>query len=133
MKINEVFPSKYLKASDLQDREIAVTMAHVELDKLGDDTRPVLYFKGKEKGLVLNKTNANNIASRYGDDTDEWFGHQIILYPAMVDFQGKTTEAIRVRVPKGQPQPQRERIVAESPQAPPPPARDDFEDRDVPF
>ncbi len=70
MKINEAFPSNYLKAADLQDREVTVTMADVKMEKLGDDSRPVLYFRGKEKGLVLNKTNANNIASRYGDDTD---------------------------------------------------------------
>ena len=116
MKINEAFPSNYLKAADLQDREVTVTMADVKMEKLGDDNRPVLYFKGKEKGLVLNKTNANNIASRYGDDTEEWFGQQITLYPAMVDFQGRSTEAIRVRIPK--PSSQRDRVMAESPQAP---------------
>ena len=60
----------------------------------------MLYFQGKEKGLVLNKTNANNIAYVYGDETDDWRGQEITLFEAMVDFQGKTVPAIRVRAPQ---------------------------------
>lgn len=99
MKISEEFPSKYLKASDLQDRDVRVTMGNVEKEKLGDDMKLVLYFKGKEKGLVLNKTNSNSIVDAYGDDTDDWFGHDIILFSVMTDFQGKVGPAIRVRQP----------------------------------
>jgi hypothetical protein len=99
MKISEEFPSKYLKAADLQGREVRVTIANVEREKMGDDTKPVVYFKGKEKGVVLNKTNSNAIADAYGDDTDDWFGHDIILLSVMTDYAGKMTPAIRVRVP----------------------------------
>jgi hypothetical protein len=99
MNINESFPSKYLKASDLKGHEVKVTISRVVPEKIGDDTKPVLYFKGKEKGVVMNKTNANRIAARYGYETDEWSGQDIILYPDMVEFQGQTMEAIRVRVP----------------------------------
>lgn len=99
MKISEEFPSKYLKAADLQDRDVRVTMGNVEKEKLGDDMKLVLYFKGKEKGLVLNKTNSNSIVDAYGDDTDDWFGQEIILFSVMTDFQGKVGPAIRVRQP----------------------------------
>lgn len=99
MKISEEFPSKYLKASDLQGRDAKVTMAQVEKEKMGDDMKLVLYFKGKEKGLVLNKTNSNTIVDGYGDDTDDWFGNDIILFSVMTDFQGKVGPAIRCRVP----------------------------------
>lgn len=100
MNINEAFPSKYLKASDLQGRRIEVIMADVKTEKLGDDFKPILYFKGKEKGVVLNKTNANAIIDAYGPETDEWFGKPIILFEAMVEFQGKRGPAIRVDVPR---------------------------------
>jgi hypothetical protein len=100
MKVSEAFPSKYLKAADLAGRPITVIMAQVETETIGDDDRPVLYFKGKNKGLVLNKTNAGKISDAYGDDTDDWFGRAIEIYPTEVDFQGKTVEAIRCRVPK---------------------------------
>jgi hypothetical protein len=99
MKISEEFPSKYLKASDLQGRDIKVIMANVEREKLGDDMKLVLYFKGKEKGVVLNKTNSNTIVDAYGDDTDDWYDQELILFSVMVDFQGKVGPAIRCRVP----------------------------------
>jgi hypothetical protein len=99
MKISEEFPSKYLKAADLQGREVRVTIANVEREKMGDDTKPVVYFKGKEKGVVLNKTNSNMIADAYGDDTEDWFGQDVILLSVMTDYAGKMTPAIRVRIP----------------------------------
>jgi arabinogalactan endo-1,4-beta-galactosidase len=99
MKISEEFPSKYLKASDLQGRDVKVIMANVEREKLGDDMKLVLYFKGKEKGVVLNKTNSNTIVDAYGDDTDDWYDQELILFSVMVDFQGKVGPAIRCRVP----------------------------------
>jgi arabinogalactan endo-1,4-beta-galactosidase len=99
MQISEAFPSKYLKASDLQGRAVPVKMSHVAFEEIGGDKKLILYFQGKEKGMVLNKTNANNISDIYGDDTDDWAGEPIVLLEAMVDFQGKTVPAIRVRKP----------------------------------
>lgn len=99
MKMSEEFPSKFLKAADLQGREVRVTMQNVEREKIGDDTKPVLYFKGKDKGVVLNKTNAGTISDAYGDDSEDWFDQPLILFSVMVDFQGKVGPAIRCRVP----------------------------------
>ena len=99
MKISEEFPSQYLKASDLQGREVRVTMANVEREKIGQDNKPVLYFKGKEKGVVLNKTNAATIGNAYGDDTEDWYEQPLILFAIKTDFQGKIVDAIRCRIP----------------------------------
>jgi hypothetical protein len=102
MRITDAFPSDYLKAADLQGREITAAMSIVKMEAIGrdKDMLPVLYFQGKAKGLVLNKTNANTIVSLYGDDTDNWTGSEILLYEAMVEFQGKMGPAIRVRAPR---------------------------------
>jgi len=111
MKISEEFPSKYLKAADLGGKEAKVIMQNVEKEKLGDDMKLVLYFKGKEKGVVLNKTNSNTICDSYGDDTEDWFDQPLILFSVMVDFQGKVGPAIRCRVPTAKdnkPAPRRE-------------------------
>jgi arabinogalactan endo-1,4-beta-galactosidase len=104
MRISTAFPSKFLKAADLQGRQVKAVMSHVETETIGDDNRPVLYFQNKEKGLVLNKTNANSISAIYGDDTDDWRGGEIVLVEAMVDFQGKTMAAIRCRVSARKPE-----------------------------
>ena len=100
MKVSDAFPSKYLSAADLGGNNIRVVMQNVEMEKIGDDNKPVLYFRGKTKGLALNKTNSKAIAEVYGDETDDWNGGELILFPVMTDFQGKPVEAIRVRAPQ---------------------------------
>lgn len=100
MQLDQVFPSNYIKASDLKGRAVPVVIAEATIEKLGEDRKLVLKFQGKEKGLVTNKTNANRIAYLYGNDTDGWIGREIILYAELVDFQGKTVEAIRIRPPE---------------------------------
>jgi hypothetical protein len=97
MKMSEAFPSNYLKASDLNGHAVRVTIDSVTTEKLGEDKKPVLHFVGKDKGLVLNKTNANRIVEAVGsDETNDWEGWSITLYSCKVDFQGQRKDAIRV-------------------------------------
>jgi F0F1-type ATP synthase alpha subunit len=105
MKLNEVFPSNYIKSEDLQGRDVPVTISQATMEKLGDDTKLVLHFQGKTKGMVCNKTNANRIAYLYGDDTDAWEGKEIVLTSEFVEFQGRTVKGLRVKPPSN-PQPQ---------------------------
>jgi arabinogalactan endo-1,4-beta-galactosidase len=124
MDIESAFPSKYLKAADLQGRTPTVTISHVATEEVGrdKDRRPVLYFQGKEKGVVLNKTNATNISMGYGRDTDAWVGKPVVLFTAMVDFQGQTGPAIRIRPATPQPSQQNNfQAPTNQPPAPPPP------------
>jgi hypothetical protein len=99
MKISEEFPSKYLKSSDLKGQEVRVLMANVEREEIGQEKKLVLYFKGKEKGIVLNKTNANTIGDFYGDDSDDWYDQPLILFSIRTEFQGKPVDGLRVRIP----------------------------------
>lgn len=98
MDINAAFPSDHLKASDLQGREVNVTISHVEMKDIGGDPKPVVYFIGKEKGLVLNKTNASAISQMHGHETDMWVDRPITLFPSQTDFQGKIVPCIRVKI-----------------------------------
>jgi len=98
MRISAAFPSEFLRAADLNGKAVTVTMVSVSLREINGEPKPVLFFEGKDKGIVLNKTNANKIAEMFGDDTEEWIGGQIVLYEAMVSFQGATVPAIRVRI-----------------------------------
>lgn len=97
MNINEAYPTKYLGAADLQGRQVKVTIEDVTRETVGDDIKPVIYFRGKQKSLVLNKTNAMRIADVLGSgETDHWIGKDIWLHTERVDFQGKRTDAVRV-------------------------------------
>ena len=98
--IDSVFPSNYLKASDLGGASPNVTIDRLEIEPIGRDRemKPVLYFQGKQKGLVLNKTNASKIAELTGSkDTDEWVGCTVKLYATETEFAGETHETIRVK------------------------------------
>jgi len=108
MDINDAFPSKYLKASDLQGRQPTVTIDRIIIEEVGKDKdrRPCIYFQGKEKGIVLNKTNATNIGASYGSNTDAWVGRPVTLFTVWTDFNGQSVEAIRVRPAAQQPQAQ---------------------------
>lgn len=96
MKLDDLYPSKWLKASDLQGRQVVCTIQRVTVEDLGDGSKPVVYFTGKEKGLVLNRTNADTIAAALGDDTDRWPGGKVTLFSAKVSFKGTMTDAIRL-------------------------------------
>ena len=101
MNINDAFPSKYLKASDLKGQAVLVVIARVDEEEIGDDKtmKMVAYFHGKERGIVLNKTNAQMIASKHGPETDGWAGAEIELYPDKTSFQGQLVDCLRVRIP----------------------------------
>lgn len=99
VNINDVFPSDYLKASDLKGKIVKVRIEAVEVKKIGDDRKLVIKFLGKDKGLALNKTNASIIASSYSPETEGWIDKEIELRPDKTQFQGQTVDCIRVQVP----------------------------------
>jgi len=123
MKIGAAFPGNFLKAADLNGRRVQVIIERVEMEDIGGDQKPVVHFKGKDRGLVLNKTNSNAIWGLTGtDETDEWTGTALTLFPSKTDFQGKRVDCIRIDPPD----PSGSR---RSQPAPPPPPDDD----EVPF
>ena len=117
MNINSAFPSTYVKASDLQGRDVTLKIDRVVMEKVGEDTKPVLYFQGTPKGMVLNKTNANRIADMYGFDTDRWLTQSISIFPTECDLRGDIVQCIRVRSHKpsvnGQPMPEPAKVTHE--------------------
>jgi hypothetical protein len=115
MKANDVFPSKYLKASDLQGHEPTVTIDRVVMEQLSDgESKPVMYFQGKKKGLIVNRTNWMAIAFLYGDESNDWPGRAVTLFSAMVTTpSGKPIEGLRIKLP-----PQRNGGPTQNPQNP---------------
>ena len=100
MKVSKVFAGEYLAAADLDGEDHSVVIESVTEKKFDDGNKLLVTFQGWEKGLVANKTNSGRIAMLYGDETEEWVGREIVLYEDLVDYQGKTVKAIRVRGPK---------------------------------
>ncbi len=99
MKFDKMFPPKYLKTDDLVQPAI-YTIREITVEVFGDDKKNVVYFIESEKGLVLNRTNAEVLRQLYGDETDLWTGKKIVAYRDKVLFQGKTVPCCRLREPK---------------------------------
>ena len=90
---------KGLKADDLKGRSHLLRISEVRLVKFDDGAKLVLSFDGREKELVCNKTNAQMIASKCGDDYDRWVGEELEVYPDKTQFNGALVDCIRVRFP----------------------------------
>lgn len=102
--VDLLFPSKYAKAADLRGKNVAVVIERiVPREKLmmqggKSDQKPVIYLKGKEKGWILNKTNARSIAKVYGPEVGNWIGKTVVIMSAEVEARGEMVEAIRVNL-----------------------------------
>lgn len=139
--INDVFPSKFLKAHELQGREPIVTVDRVEFEQVGQkrEVVPILYFVGKEKGIKVNKTIANKLIEISGSAiTEEWHGVRVKLYATEATYGGDTYDVVRIKAAtNGKPAMGRMTPAAPAPKPPAEPEPDtDFNqltDEEIPF
>jgi len=119
MDMTKFSESKFLKAQDIPvDRDTVVTIDRVVVEEMQDGgKKPVVYFRGAKKGLVLNLVNNNALIRIYGGDSDGWTGQPIALYvDENVTFKGQSMPGLRVRrvqqqagaAPAAAPQPQQQ-------------------------
>lgn len=91
----------YIKAEDLQGKAIRVSIERVDVEEIksdsGKERKLVAHFTGKDKGLVLNRTNADALNDIFGtDDYEQWVG-AVVLYPDTTMFGGKRVACVRVK------------------------------------
>ena len=97
-----MYPSEYLNAADLMGKEVQVVIEKVEIEEVpGADgkkaPKPVLHAKGAKKRLPLPKCCARAIAGKYGNDTADWIGKKITLFPTRCMAFGQDVECVRVK------------------------------------
>lgn len=103
--INAQFPSKYLRAADLGDDAVLVTIDRVGTESIKntqtgqDERKPAIHFhEFPNKPLVLNKTNAKKISTLLkSSDTDDWPQQQIQIFATETQFGADTVPCIRVK------------------------------------
>ena len=83
-KVSRTYASPWLNAADLQGRTVTVTVAGAveeEIRQRDNTTLPriVLAFIGKQKRMILNKTQATALAGALGDEAADWRGAKITL------------------------------------------------------
>jgi hypothetical protein len=100
VNINELFPSRWIKSDDLASGDLTLTIREVTIEELGQDNEqmPVVWFMEDERGLPMNVTNARSIAELHGQETGLWAGKKITLFRQQVEFAGKQTWGVRIRL-----------------------------------
>lgn len=101
MLVSDIFDSKYIKSADLNGRQVKVKIAATEVIQLGDppQTKINIYFEGKQKSLVCNRTNAMILADTLGPDTNNWIGAEIVISARRTMYKGQPTMGLHVDVP----------------------------------
>jgi hypothetical protein len=106
MRVQDRHPTKYLKSEDAKTKQIVATISHLEMEQVGQDKKekPVLYFEGSVKPMVLNRTNDEVLDEAFGD-SDAWPGRKIKIYCVRTQYQGKSVDGLRVEpiIPKPAP------------------------------
>ena len=140
--MSEMFPSKWLAAGDLDGRDLDVTIKDCTFESVGaSDRKWVLWFDGVEKGMILNVTRSKTIGQLLmSDETDDWIGKRITLYPTetMYNKEMVPTIGVRKKLPKSRAQPSRQAAPAGKPARPMTQAEVDdpdaeLDDDDLPF
>jgi len=102
MNVDEMFPSRYLRGSELNGAK-TVTIARVVMEEAyrpgeGKSTIFVLYVDNGSKGVILSRALAMAISKILNEsNTDRWTGKKCVLYPEPMNVAGREVVAIRAR------------------------------------
>lgn len=83
---DELYPGRFIKASDLKGKNVTLTIAAVDLEELegdkGKQIKGVVGFEKTEKQLALNKTNGICLKEMFGKKVQGWVGKRVTLMPS---------------------------------------------------
>ena len=104
--VRDMIQSKFLRKEDFDEDQVC-TIRSCGLEQVGkedsQEQRWVLYFREREKGMVLNVTTIRVLEQAYGGDSDHWIGNKVMVYvDPNVSFGGKVVGGLRLRTPKKQ-------------------------------
>jgi hypothetical protein len=98
-----MFKGDYIQAVEFGDKQPTVEIASVRLCKMDDEKKGrqvdkcVVFFKGRDRGWVICKTNAMCLAGMFGNDTTGWVGKRVTIYSTLVAFGKEKVPGIRVK------------------------------------
>lgn len=101
---DELFSTRFWKAENLKrPTTLEISECNTETLKNAEGVakeKLVVYFTNEKKSLVCNLTNFDSIVEVTGqDDSDEWVGHKVCLFPTTTQLGNKRVACIRVKAP----------------------------------
>ena len=105
-KITQEFPNRFLKGDEIVGKAVNVIITGVKKEKVHsratnkEESVLVVYFKDKDRGVILKKERANDIVTVVGsEDTDAWTGQMVCLFTEKKNAFGGTFNVIRFKAP----------------------------------
>jgi O-glycosyl hydrolase len=99
--LNQMFPSKYMNASDVEDGDITLTVKAVKQEMVGSGANAsnkwVVQFRETDKRLIISKTHGAAIVKQLGDDSDFWTGQSLTFTLSTTSFGSETVPCVRIR------------------------------------
>ena len=95
MLVSKLYPRRYATGEDLAGKTPTLPVRKVTMEKVGPVQKPVIYFHGAQKGIVLTATLARDIRDILGDDTDGWTDQPVTLSTRRVVIDSRVCWSIR--------------------------------------
>lgn len=102
---------RFLRAEDIS-QPVVVTMERWSVERMGSapagsrvTEKLCLWFRGADRGLLLNRTNASALAEILDSpECDDWIGKRVELFvdETVANPSGTNTGGIRVRAPSSE-------------------------------
>lgn len=86
---------KYLAAADIT-RPTEARIVRAATEELKGVEKLVLTLEGVEKALIVNKTNADTLSEKFGDDYTAWVGQTVTIAAVPTTYQGQSVKGVRV-------------------------------------
>jgi hypothetical protein len=104
MDMEKAIPSPWFTAQDFDGIGKEFTIANVMMQQVMAQFKPIMWFQGQEKALILNATTNKVLIALYGKESNAWTGRKIVLYSYMGQPQFGNPAQLRlgVRAPDNQ-------------------------------
>ena len=94
----------YLKAAYLKNAIVPAIVDRIEFQTVHprpgqEEIKPVMYFQGKQKGLILTSTNQDFLRDHFGDDITASYGKPITLRAIQKKVAGRMIDTILIELP----------------------------------
>lgn len=97
VKVTEFVNAKYLAAKTAGEYNgKTLTIDSVFPEIINEDEKLCVRFNGVERPLALNQGNLTALMAAYGDDSDMWISHKVILHLVRVTFNGQQVPSIQI-------------------------------------
>jgi len=98
MDMEKAIPSPWFSAQDFDGVGKEFTIGQVMMQQVQAQFKPVMFFHGQEKALIINGSNNKILMALFGKESNAWTGNKIVLYSFMAPAQFGNQPQLRLGV-----------------------------------